>query len=123
MTEGWWIFLLGSGLTISGTAIVMIVKEAKWRGRVDTNLETVVDRVDSLEERVDRSPCASEIICLERRKEIRRELDAGVRQFTRIEECIKEYEKASQTRHDDNMKQHMQILTTLTDISQRVHNQ
>jgi hypothetical protein len=77
-------------LTAIGFVIKDAVRDAEMRKDIASNNVAIV----ALKKEFDDMPCASEIICLERRKAcndaFRRELDAGAAQFKELKELIKE---------------------------------
>jgi hypothetical protein len=109
MTDDWWKYIVGFITAMFGA----VIKDAVRDGKMSVRMDTAEEKIEALQEIYDSKPCASEILCNERRKECnnlnRREFDTGVARFDKLEKCIREVEQAAQKRHDELMRWIMEI--------------
>lgn len=98
MVEGngdWWKYAIGA----LGSGVAFIIKDAVRDATMKKDLEAHAEAIDTnkkaiqvLRDSIKEMPCATEILCLERRKTcndaFRRELDQGAEQFADLKGLI-----------------------------------
>jgi hypothetical protein len=104
MFEEWWKVFAG----MFATALGFVIKDAVRDGKMAVRMDTAETDIKELQELYDSKPCASEILCKERRQEcsadVRRQFDSGVSRFDKLEKCIQSVDQSAQRRHEDMMK-------------------